>query len=140
MTTKTQKYVRPTKTYTDNLSPEQIKEKLADYVKIDNSDLLTMQLGTHLRYFTTDDNGKKHFRMGGNLINIKGMPEYVILGNGTTTWSVQIANTIFFKKLNISDVREEYQEIIKEQKKEIDKLKKIISTLKESPKTKKSKK
>lgn len=131
-------YDRPIKTYTDNLTTEQIKEKLKDYIQVETQDIDTIIIGTHMRYFV-DEDGKKKFRMGGNLINIKGYPDYVILGNGTQTWSVQLANTIWFKRIDVVDLnnlKKQYEDKLIEQKEEITKLKKIISGLKDNNKKK----
>jgi hypothetical protein len=113
-------YVRPDVTYTDQLSKEQIEKKLEDYKKVE--DIMKVPLGVHLRYFS-DVNGKLAFRMGGQLHKNTGLPEYVILSNGTAQWSVQVKNTIFYRKMVLQEIKEEYEKIILEQKKKIKDLK-----------------
>ena len=113
-------YVRPEVTYTDQLSKEQIEKKLEDYKKVD--DIMKVPLGVHLRYFS-DVNGKLAFRMGGQLHKNTGLPEYVILSNGTAQWSVQVKNTIFYRKMVLQEIKEEYEKIILEQKNKIKALK-----------------
>jgi hypothetical protein len=124
---KTSDYDRPTKTYTDNLSKEDIEKKLEDYKKVD--DITKVPLDTHLRYFIKQGD-KLVFRMGGNLkINTK-LPEYVILKNAVgKEWSVQVKDTIFFKKMSISEIKEEYEKIIDELNIKIKTLKNRIKEL-----------
>ena len=52
-------YARPPETYTERLTKEDIKEKLADYQKVD--DISTVPIGTHIRYFTVVS-GKQLFK------------------------------------------------------------------------------
>lgn len=130
---KNNNYVRPIKTFTDGMTPEEIDESLQNYKQITHSDLYNIKLGTHFRYFKTDSDGKRHFRLGGNIINISGLPDYVVFGNGKITWSVQVKGTLFFQKISVEDIQNNCSETIKqkeilitEQKKEIQLLKKII--------------
>ena len=105
-------YVRPTVTMTDQLSKEQIEEKLEDYVKVD--DIYKVPLGVHMRYFS-NINGKMVFRMGGLLHKNTGLPEYVILSTtptGKPGWSVQVKDTIFYRKMTLNEIKTEYQGII----------------------------
>ena len=102
-------YTRPDATYTDQLSKEQIEEKLEDYKKVD--DMFQVPLGVHIRYFS-NVNGKLTFRMGGQLHKNTGLPDYVILNSGTVQWSVQVKDTIFYRKMTLSEIKNEYQIII----------------------------
>jgi len=109
------KYERPEKTYQDNLSNQDVKEKLKEYKKV--VDIRTVSIGTHIRYFTIDQKTKqKQFRLGGTLNKIDPEGRFVILGNGSLSWSVQIPNTIFYQKMMESEYKEELK---KELKKEI---------------------
>ena len=56
-----------------------------------------------MRYFIIDKDGNKVFRTGGMLQNKDNADTYVILSNGKLSWSVQIENAIFFKKLTHND-------------------------------------
>lgn len=112
-------YKRPKETFTDRLSKKQIADLLVDYEKV--TDLSTVPIGTHIRYITKIK-GVSHFRMGGNLIITTGLPEYVILSNGSLKWSVQTKDTVFFRKINIDQIKDEYE-------KEIWKLNRIIKNL-----------
>ena len=126
-------YNKSKKSYQESLSPDDIKKKLEEYKKVD--DINTIQLNTHLRYFTFNPvNKEKQFRLGGFLTKID--KEYVILANGKLSWSVQIKDTIFFQKMTFTELKEELTEkISKNYDKEIvelkDENKKLKNTLKQ---------
>ena len=114
-------FERPEITYTDQLSKEDIQDKLADYSKVE--DIYKVPLGVHLRYFVKKD-GQMLFRMGGQLFKNNGLPEYVILKSGTNAqWSVQIKDTIFYRKMTLIEIKEEYEDIIKKKNEKIQALK-----------------
>lgn len=118
-------YKRPKQTYTDMLDDDDIADKLEDYIKV--NDIYKVPLNTHIRYFILelDDNTKqmtRKFRLGGSLFKKDEDKEYIVLSSGRKTWSVQIANTVFYKKLSIKELKMEYD-------KEIDDLKKINKKL-----------
>lgn len=102
-------YTRPEITYTDQLSKEQIQEKLEDYKKVE--DMFKVPLGVHIRYFS-NINGKMVFRMGGQLHKNTGLPDYVILNSGNAQWSVQVKDTTFYRKMTLTEIKNEYQNII----------------------------
>ena len=128
-----------------NLSPEEIKEKLEEYKRVENVE--TLALNAHLRYFNTDKNGNKNFRLGGFLTKIDKDKGYMILSNGNVSWSVQIKDSIFFQKMNFKDLKEEltrnieegFKKEIKDLKKENKKLKDTIIEIKNEVKKKVSK-
>lgn len=114
-----------------NLSPDEIKEKLEEYKRVDNMDVVA--LNAHLRYFTTDKNGDKNFRLGGFLTKIDKEKGYCILSNGNVSWSVQLKNSIFFQKMTFKELKEEMSKEIEEGfKSEIKTLKKENKKLKET--------
>jgi len=105
-------YTRPILTYTDKLSKQQVKELLIDYEQIKSlEELKNIPSGTHLRYFEKKNNELK-FRTGGILTVTSGFPEYFILSSGSVSWSVQIKKCIFFKRITIKQVREEYNKLV----------------------------
>jgi len=129
--TSDKKYQRPDKTHQDNLTNQEIKEKLKEYTKIDN--IFNTSIGTHIRYFTLDSKTNEHvFRLGGNLNKIDPQGRFIILSNGTITWSVQLGNSILYRKMTPDEIKEE---IKNEVKKELlsedgnDELKKELKTL-----------
>lgn len=126
-------YQRPTKTYTDTLQTNKaMKDKLKNYVQADDID--DVNINTHVRYVTLK-NGDQRFCLGGLLRKIH--PKYVILSNGTFSWSVQryhysneddsepVFETIFFRILS---KHEQQQHIIEQQQHELDQLKKKLGT------------
>ncbi len=105
-------YKRPEITYTDKLSKSQIKELLIDYERVtDIKDLEKIPPGTHLRYFEMKNKELK-FRTGGVLTVNSGLPDYIILSNGKLSWSVQVATCIFFRRITIKQIREEYDKLL----------------------------
>ena len=80
---------RPDKTETDaiNSDEQKVQEKLQNYVEVENIDYVSTN--THVRYFVFDTRGDDpgyKFRLGG-LLAMKHT-DYVVLSNGSLTWSV----------------------------------------------------
>jgi hypothetical protein len=141
-------YSRPDKTYQEKLSNQEIKEKLKEYKKV--VDIKAVSIGTHIRYFSVDPKSKeKVFRLGGTLNKVDPEGKYVILSNGSVTWSVQIPNAIFYQKMTEAEFKEELKKEIKKEimtevqtpdesveelKKEIKNLKSKIDQYKEAEK------
>lgn len=101
---KDDKYKKPDETFTEKLSKEDIKYFLEDYVKID--DINQIKKGSHVRYFDKTKDGLK-FRMGG-LVTVLGFPNYIILSNGSKTWSVQLKSAIIYMKLSFNELKKEF--------------------------------
>lgn len=101
----------------NNHTAEEIERYLEGYTQLTTSDLATTPLDTHLRYFTNED-GQQKFRLGGFLKNNEHSDKYIMLTNGTSTWSVQVASAVFFRKLahheEVDELHNMYQKIIKE--------------------------
>lgn len=104
-------YVRPFKTKTDELTKEQILDKLEDYVEV--KDLYRVPTGSHMRYLTTVD-GKQKFRFGGFLFKSDGLPDYVVLRNATKSWTVQTKDTRFFRRMTVKEIKKDYEQDIEE--------------------------
>ena len=120
-------YDRPTSTFTEKLSQNEIEKKLEDYKKVE--DIYQVPLNTHLRYFIKKDD-EMVFRMGGILKKNSELPKYVILKNAEgIEWSVQIKDTIFFKKMSINEIKAEYEKIIDDLNLKLKKLKDKIKQL-----------
>ena len=134
-------YKRPKKTLTDKLSAEEIKNKLEDYIEVE--DISKVPLNSHLRYFTEkyDEKKKKSskvFRLGGFLVNKNNYDKYVVLSNvpdtgvinnNRKTWSVNTQKSIFYRKQTIDEIKEDYKDELEELYDEIDKLKKQVKKL-----------
>ena len=104
-------YKKTGKSYQEKLSPNEIKKKLEEYTQV--KDIKEVDIGIHLRYFTFNPKtGEKQFRLGGFLSKIDKEMKYVILQNGSFSWSVQLTNVIFFKKMSFSELKEEIKEKI----------------------------
>ena len=102
------------KTYQQSMSNADIKEKLKEYCKVD--DITKVSIGTHLRYFTIDPKTKERtFRLGGTLNKIDPEHRFIILSNGTITWSAQIPTCIFFKKMTDAEIKAEMKEELKKE-------------------------
>ena len=121
-------YVRPKITYQEKLTEDEISDKLQGYAKVDN--IADVPINTHLRYISTQPDGSQVFRTGGFLQNKQNADIYVMLQNGKVSWSVQTADTVFFRKMSqkeeISAIREQYEKKLLEKDQIIDKLKTYI--------------
>jgi hypothetical protein len=137
---------KPTeKSYQSTLSDVDIAKKLTDYTKIKSPEVYKIPLGTHIRYFTVNPKtGEKEFRLGGTLNKLGDNNQYIVLSNGTFSWSVQLANSIIYKKLSINELKETVKEDTKKEmtdlQKENKELKKMIKQIKETTLNSKNKK
>ena len=123
-----QTYKRPKKTFQEQLSADEIAKKLQGYEKVD--DIAEVPLNTHIRYFKTNPDGTQVFRTGGFLHNKQDPEKFVMLSNGKNIWSVQVKDTVFFKKMSHNDeldaIHALYKKKLNEKDEVIDKLKKYI--------------
>lgn len=121
-------YDRPDMTYTEKLSKVQIQDLLVDYEQIkDNTELSVIPPGTHLRYFQMV-NSKLKFRTGGILTVKSGLPNYVILSSGKVSWSVQVAECIFFKRITIKQLKKEFNKLLEDKQKDIISLNNLLKS------------
>lgn len=120
------RYKRPLVTKTERITDEQITDKLEDYIQIKKSNLKDVSIGTHLRYFTITKDGEKIYRPGGFLVNNTGLPKYIYLTNNKLKWPVQIKTSVFFKKMSVTEVKEEYDDYIDQLEHKLKKYKKKI--------------
>jgi hypothetical protein len=126
-------YKKTDKTYQETLSTADIQDKLDDYERVD--DISKVSLNTHIRYFVMDKKtNKRLFRLGGFLSKLDTEKGYLILSNGNKTWSVQLPETIFFKKLSIADMKGGYITQIQKLEDEVKGLKDLIKEIKRSEK------
>jgi len=134
-------YKAPDKTYQSTLTKEDITKKLDGYIRVEASKLYKVPLNTHIRYFVVNPKtNEKQFRLGGFLTKLGDNNEYIILSNGNYSWSVQLSNTIFYKKMSNNELKEHIvTEIDDEIKNKMDKLvkenkelKNIIKEIKET--------
>lgn len=108
----------------EDLSNEEVEKLLEDYEEVESvNDLKQVPLGTHIRYFLEKD-GKTIFRYGGTLFDAKGVKKgYILLQNGQKRWSVQLKNASIWRRVSIDEVKDEYDEYVKELEKENNELK-----------------
>ena len=111
--TRDKSYQRPKKTYQESMTNKEIEDKLKDYKKVAN--ILQIPINSHLRYFTIDKSGIKVFRLGGSLSKIGDNRKYVVLTNGTLSWSVQVDNSTFYCKMSENEIKNEIKEEIRQE-------------------------
>ena len=98
-------YKRPNRTIQDSLSNKDIKEKLKSYISVDTID--NVQMGTHVRYYSKNiKTGEIKFRLGGTLVKREIDKPYVILSNGSLSWSVQKKTSKFYRKMSTEEEKE----------------------------------
>jgi hypothetical protein len=148
---------RPQQTETDKINQDEelINEKLKNYIEVELIDYVS--INTHVRYRIFDTRvGEYRFRLGGLLA--KKDTNYVVLSNGSLTWSVpketnydgKTYKTIFYRILNPSEMEQkkasvlqaerdqqiresqEHLEELEKQRAEIEKLKKVIYKMSEN--------
>lgn len=122
------------KTYQSSLSNEDIAKKLEGYKRIESNKISTIPLNTHLRYFTVNPkNNEKSFRLGGFLSKYGDNSQYIVLNNGEKSWSVQLGGSIFYKKLDLNEYKEQVvSEVDESLKKQMDMLMKENKKLKDA--------
>jgi len=124
-------YKKPDVTFQEQLTKEEIAEKLKGYEKVEN--IIDVPINTHVRYFIFDKDGNASFRTGGLLQNKNNGDVYVVLSNGTFSWSVQVNNAKFYRKLThaeeLATVHDAYQNKIDEQNDKIIDLKVQLKTI-----------
>ena len=105
----TNNYIRPSQTHQELLSNQDIKDKLKEYKKI--TDINSVPISTHIRYFTIDNKTQKRlFRLGGFLHKIDHDNRYITLNNNNISWSVQLASSILYQKMTENEIKEELKE------------------------------
>lgn len=105
---------------------EEISNLLEDYVEVTNySELM---IGNHIRYYTFI-NDEKHFRIGGNIKKLDGLPKYLVLSTKNLSWSVNLENSIIYKRVPLETIKDEYKQIIEFQRKKLEKYGEFIKIL-----------
>ena len=67
-------------------------------------DLADIQKWESCGIFSENIDGKQKFRVGGTILTVKGLPEYIVLVNTNSriVWSVSCKNTTFFRSVKFS--------------------------------------
>lgn len=96
------------KTFTKDLSKDEIKSLLDGYKKVEHYEL---QKGHNIRYFIKDDvTGQMLFRTGGMITLINEEKKYIVVSGGKT-FSVQLKpSTIFFQQQPMSEIVRDLKE------------------------------
>jgi hypothetical protein len=120
------KYVKTGDEIQNKLTADDIELLLEEYEEV--NDPTELKVGVHVRYYTLVQNKRsktyeKVFRMGGNIIKIDPEYRYVVISNGKISWSVQVADTDFYRKMTIQDIKQFYENILDEKDLEIKKYK-----------------
>jgi hypothetical protein len=102
-------YVKPEKTQSELMSDDEIKKILENYTKVKPSELIK---GDHVRYFVVNPNKTVSFRLGGYVLKNEGLPDYIVLTNYKSNWSVQCVNAIFYKLMNQTETIENYKTLL----------------------------
>jgi len=122
------KYIRPEKTATDLLSPEEIEMRLKNYEQVDINDIEKLSNPTRIQYFEIIDDNYR-YRQGGILI-INKYPDYLVLeGKNAKTFCVQIKNHVFYKEKDYDKLKKEFEDIITKKNRIIEEQKFIIEQL-----------
>lgn len=97
-------YIRPNKTYQENLNENQIREKLKEYKRVN---LLEddIALNSHIRYFNITESNQKQFRLGGYLKKVDLNKKYCVLTNNKQSWCVNLDKSVLFKKIDYEDYK-----------------------------------
>lgn len=120
-------YRKPKVTQQEQLTAEEIKDKLVGYEKVD--DISDVPLDTHLRYFAKQKDGSHLFRLGGFLHNKQNASQYVVLrSSDRKTWSVQVNDAIFYRKVSHKDEVELLKKQIQEYEEVINSMNNIMSS------------
>ena len=133
-------YVRPEKTATELLTPEEIELRLRNYEQVDVNEIEKLNNPTRIQYFeiTTNDDGEDiyRYRQGGILI-INKYPDYLVLeGKNSKTFCVQIKKHVFYKEKDYDKLKKEYEDIIIKKNRIIEEQKYIIEQFQKKSKTK----
>jgi hypothetical protein len=100
-------YIKSGLKVSERLCKEEILICLEDYKKVKSIDEL--KVGQNIRYFLIGLDKKLTFRTGGEIIDVKGFPEYIGVKSGRIRWPVQIRDTIFFIKMSNHELKEEFK-------------------------------
>jgi len=118
-------YVIPEIMPNDFINPLELKKRLKYYDIV--YDAINLSSGTHIQYVELYE-GNFRYKSGGIIITNK-YPDYIVLSNGRSSWSVQLKNNIIFKQKSIQDIITIYENIIYKKNMTIDELKYKIKML-----------
>jgi len=118
-------YIRPEIMPNDFINPLELKKRLKFYDLV--YDAVDLNSGMHIQYIEYYENTFR-YKSGGILITNK-YPDYIVLSNGRSSWSVQLKNNIIFKQKSIYEMKQIYDNIIYKKDMTINELKNKIKLL-----------
>jgi hypothetical protein len=101
-------YIKTSTSASDLLTGEQIKERIKNYDRVYEDDILELKPDDKIAYFEVLDDGKFKYKPGGYLL-VNGAPDYLVLTSSKGSWSVQIKNHIIFKSKDIERIEERHR-------------------------------
>jgi len=114
----------PSAMYTD---PEDVKEKLRFYKRIDSDKVIDLSLGTRVKYVEVLEDGTFKYKPGG-VIMVNKAPVYLVLVENRKSWSVQLDKHVIFVE-HFEMVRKHYELRIKKLNDRIDQIEKVNTNL-----------
>ncbi len=105
----------------DLISVDEINKRMINFKRVLHEDIEKLETGVRIQYFEVcPEENKYKYKPGAILVYVK-YPDYIILSNGVTKWSVQLKNNILFEE-NIDLLKRNFSKIIKEKDKTINEL------------------
>ena len=112
MTKQKKTYEKPPIALGEKYTKLEIKDKLVDYNPV--NDIKELEVGAQIKYFKRQEDGTLKFCDGGIIVNNSGLPTYIMVMNGTLSWSVQMIECTIFRKRTWQDSKiEELEEKLK---------------------------
>ncbi len=118
-------YLKPEKTATDLLSPEEIKKRINNYEQVSGDAVADIVPDTRVQYFEVMEDKSFKYKPGGVVI-VNKYPDYMVLSNGRRNWSVQLINHVIFKEIDIDVIKSNYDTLIASKDRQIEQLKHLI--------------
>ena len=103
----------------DMLGEQDIRQRLINYKVVE--DIKELVPGDQIVYFEKLDNGKYRYKPGG-FIAINRSPDYLVVTNGRSKWSVQLDSHIILVHYNLDELNTNHQQKIVAYERKLDSL------------------
>jgi hypothetical protein len=110
----TKNYKKKPKEY---LSETEVKKRLQNCIKVKKEDVGKMEVKTKIKYVEETDKG--YILKNGGSIVVNSYPDYLIVKNGSLSWSVQLNKNTIYREITINELKDYYENIIYEKDKTI---------------------
>ena len=93
-----------------NYTNDDINELLKEFNIIDN--IKDLKIGNEIRYYTfiiKNNIEYKIFRLGGTIYEIDLENKNMVIGNGNFTWKIKFNKNIFYKKIDMYQIKKYYE-------------------------------